>query len=370
MIKILAVLTALATLAGAGDKVGEFAIPPVTPLSPPQLTVMRRLAAADAEAKALAAEARQAARPWLDAKPQPLEVIHYEGLVNTDPRRIASVKNLRDMTGTARLVRYWQVAGDKRAATALKRFILAWTDTYELTGNDVNENKFYPLLVACYSLRPTFPEVERQKLDEWVKGLGKLHQRALQTRRHLTNRYTKSVRLLAICGMILERPEWLKTAHQAIKRFVSESLFADGASADLKRRDTLTYHSSALKPILELAMLAGERGRELYAWESPKTRGSLKKSVDYVVPYAMGKKTRREWTRSKVDLDRRRAAAGLDYYRAGRTYDPQNALELMERASYFDPDLMSVVQRLSGSQAKHYPTWQTLVNAACRAAKE
>ncbi|NCB09764.1 MAG: alginate lyase, partial [Bacteroidia bacterium] len=41
-------------------------------------------------------------------------------------------------------------------------------------------------------------------------------------------------------------------------------------------------------------------------------RSSIEKSVEYVIPFATGDKQRKEWTNSKVALDRERAAAGID----------------------------------------------------------
>ncbi len=346
-------------------EVGEFSIPAVQPLNSAQLEKLRDLVEAYPEAKALAQEAKQKALPLLDAEPHPLEAIHYEGLVNTNPKRIAAVEKLREMADAACLMRYWQVSGDLRAADTLHRFIMAWTQTYKLTGNDVNENKFYPLLVAYHSLRDKFPEEDRKKVDAWAAKLGKLHEKAVKNSTHFTNRYSKHVRLLAISGMILDRQEWIEAAHAGIKRFVTQSLYEDGSSHDLKRRDTLTYHGSALKPPIELAMISAKKGRELYTWTSSKG-GSLKKSVDYVVPYAMGEKVHKEWVHSKIGLDHRRAEAGLEKYRPGRLYEPENALELMELASYFDPDLMKVVHHLTKIGAERFPTWQTLINEAAR----
>lgn len=350
----------------AEERVGEFSIPKVHPLARHQVERLRELAHNDPEAKALAQAVREAAQPLLDIEPAPLKVIHYEGLVNTDPRRIATVKQLRQMGDAARLMRFWQVSDDPRAAAALQRLILAWTQTYELTGNDVNENKFYPLLVAYHALRDQFDSPNQQRLDDWVERLGRLHKQAVENSTHFTNRYSKHVRLLAICGMILKRDAWIEAAHEGIKRFVTQSLYADGSSHDLKRRDTLTYHASALRPPIELAMLAGEQGRELYHWTSPQG-GAIKKSVDFVVPYALGEKVHLEWVNSQIDLDRRRAEAGIDYYQPGRPFDPQSALRLMEEASYFDASLMRVVHHLTDSSAQRFPTWQTLVNQAARA---
>lgn len=366
MIGSLCVLLLLHAGAWAAEgEPGEFSLPEVVPLTAVQRDVLRELVERDPEAAALAKQIEAEAAPLLDAQPHPLEEIQYEGLVNTDPRRVATVEKIREMVDVARLLRYWQATGDDRAAATLRRFIAAWASTYRVTGNDVNENKLYPLLVAYHALRDDFDDDERADVDGWVRTLGEHHANAVRESKHFTNRYTKHVRLLALCGVILDRPAWVEAAHEGIRRFVTQSLYADGTSLDLKRRDTLTYHTSALRPAIELAMLAGEGGRELYTWESPQG-GSIQKSVDYVVPYAMGEKTREEWVNTQVQLDRDRAAAGLEKYRAGRLYDPEDALDLMAEASYFDPALMRVVLHLIQSDAKRFPTWRTLVNEAAR----
>lgn len=345
--------------------VGEFSIPDVIPLNEAQRSRLRHLVVTDEEAADLAAAAKHEAVPLLDGEPRPLEVIHYEGLVNTDPRRIASVKKLRDMAKVARLVRYWQTTGDQRAAEAIRRFTIAWTKTYRLTGNDVNENKFQPMLVGYLALRETFDPNRHQRIDRWVEKLGRLHLKAVRESTHFTNRYAKHVRLLATTARILDRDKWLDETRNGIRRYVSNALDADGTSRDLKRRDSLSYHASGLKVMLELAMLMGQRGRELYTWTGPDG-GSLNKSVDYVVPYAMGRKVHREWVDTKVGLDRRRAKAGLEKYKPGKPYDPNHAQALMEKASYFDPGLVRVVHHLSHSEAERLPTWQMLMNAAAQ----
>lgn len=349
------------------EEVGEFSIRSVQALQPEQIERLQSLVRSDPEAATLAKAVSDEVteRKLLSLEPQPLRVIRYEGLVNTASERIATVEKLKQMDDVALLVRHWQLTGDEATADVLKRFVLAWSSTYEPTGNDVNENKLFPLLVAYELLRKDMTDEERAKVDPWIEQLGKLHAKGIRQGGTMTNRYTKRLGLLAVMARTLDKPEWTRLTEDGIRAFVSQSLFPDGTSVDLKRRDTLTYHASALRPVLQLAMVSGDAGRSLYAWESDRG-GSLKKSVDYVVPYALGEKTREEWTNTTVGLDRRRAEAGLEKYQPGSLYDPQNALGLMEDASYFDPTLLRVVRHLTQSDAERYPTWQTLVNAACR----
>ncbi len=357
---------AAVSVSPARAAVGEFSIPEVSPLSAGQLAALREVVQEQGGSDLLLA-VRAEAEPLLDAEATPLAVIHYEGLVNTDPRRVETVKSLSQMADAARLMRYWQATGDERAAETLRRLILAWTDTYKLTGNDVNENKFFPLLVAYHGLRPTFAEADRERTDAFVERLGAIHVAAVESGGRFTNRFTKRVRLVAVCGMILGRPEWVDTAHQGVRRFVEGSLNPDGTSIDFLHRDTLTYHCSALKPVLELAIVSGEAGRELYVWENSRG-GSLKRSVDFVVPYALGQKTHAEWVNSKVDLDRKRAEAGIEKYQPGRPYDPRGDRDLFEFAAYFDPGLTNVVEHLSEDEADGIATWQLLVNEAAHRA--
>ncbi|MCO8124546.1 sulfatase-like hydrolase/transferase [Stieleria sp. TO1_6] len=366
--RVIAARTPLQREASTEDhkkEVGEFSIPDVSPLSAAQLTKLRMLVKTDPEAAALAASIQSQATPLLGTQPRPIAVIQYEGLVNTDPKRIKTVEHLNQMSEIAVLMRHWQVTADERTAETLRHLIAGWAQTYKPTGNDVNENKFHPLLVAYLALQDSFDELQRHRIDAWVEQIGELHEPAVAKSQHVTNRYSKSVRLLALTGLILERDDWAQAANEGVKRFVRKSLYADGSSRDLKHRDSLTYHGSSLKPPMELAMLAGDDGLALYSWTSPRG-GSLKRSVDFMVPYAMGEKTHAEWVNTKVELDRRRAAEGIEKYRAGRLYEPTDALAVMEYASYFDPDLMQVVRHLTTGDAKRFPTWRTLINAAAQ----
>ncbi|MEO0587830.1 MAG: hypothetical protein AAF078_09335, partial [Planctomycetota bacterium] len=141
--------------------VGEFDIPDVLPLTEAQVVALRGEVTRDASAAGLAAEVAREAEAILPAEPTPLRVIHYEGLVNTDPRRIATVERLRQMGDVAWLVRHWQASGDPRCVEALTAIVVAWVDTYEIDGNDVNENKLFPMLVAYEALRDGFAPDER-----------------------------------------------------------------------------------------------------------------------------------------------------------------------------------------------------------------
>jgi hypothetical protein len=108
-------------------------------------------------------------------------------------------------------------------------------------------------------------------------------------------------------------------------------------------------------PALDIALLLGGEGRQLYAWTTSEG-GSLKRSVDFVVPYATGEKTRREWVNSTVELDRQRAAAGLPHYQPGMLFAPKDATSALEAASAPPANIPTPVTRAYRARYYHAVT--------------
>lgn len=348
------------------EEVGELTIRSVLPLTLAQRTALVRLTATDDEARALLEARRATAQKILLKTPRPLAEMHYEGLVNTDPRRIETVERLRDMDDAALLLETWQATGDAALAAKAREYVRSWAATYRPTGNDVNENKLLPLFVIYEAMCGDFTTDEQKTIDAWLSDIARRQiAGGADPAQRRSNRHTKRMLIVATIGLALGRQEWLDYAWNGFDEFVGAALYNDGTSYDLKHRDTLTYHCSALRPLVDLAILAARNGRSLYAWSAP-SGSSLKKSVDYMVPFADGSRTRREWVNSQVELDRRRAAAGLEQYQPGRLFDPQDARRLLEEASYFDPTLLPLVIKLAGGQAQRFTSWRTVVNAAAR----
>lgn len=350
-------------IAAGGDDPGEYSVRTVLVLDKPRLAALRELVRNDPDAAARLAELKAEVDALPADRAPGLEVIHYEGLVNTDPKRIETVRSLRRVEESALRFDYWQATGDEAAAARLREAIRAWAKTYRPTGNDVNEYKLFALFAAYLALRETFPEADRKPIDAWIEEFGRLHFDAVRTSDQFTNRYTKHVHLLGVFAAILDRPEWTREAEDGLRRFVQNGLRADGSSLDFEIRDTLTYHASALRPLLQWLIARNEEAA--YRATAPGG-GSIERSVLFVVPYASGERSREEWKNTSVDLDRRRAAAGLAEYQPGRTYEPRRARNLLEEAAYFDAELAPLARSLHDRPQDRYPVWRSVVLEACR----
>jgi hypothetical protein len=336
----------------------------VVPVSPTQRQAIQKAAqnaAQEAEAARAVAALRRDADALLEVKPRPLSEIFYQGLLDTNPRRVETEKSLIDLERLAALSEAFAATGDERYAAKAREFVLAWASTYKPNGNSINENKLEPGFLAYDLLREKFSTEQKSQIEGWMRQIARqqIDTNGWRDREHskkaLDNWDSKRIKIVGVIGWVLGEEEWQNYALQGFKDYVRLGLFPDGTSVDLKTRDALSYHVSGLRPLLVMAMWAeiktpGE-GRKLFDYQAPNG-ASLRKSVEFVLPYARGEKIHEEWKNTTVELDRQRAAAGLAYYQPGKPFNPLASLELFEMASAFDSKFLPVVATLHARAAE------------------
>ncbi|MBC8136303.1 MAG: alginate lyase family protein [Fibrella sp.] len=330
---------------------------------------LANLVAKDTEARALWKVLQTEADAMLAAKPHPLTVIHYEGLLDTNPERITTRTALTDMDRLVVLGQAWAASGETRYRDAAMAYVRAWSGAYVPTGNPINENKLEPVFVAYGMMRDAFSTDERIRIQAWMRRIAEVE---IETGKNVKgtaqdNWHSKRLKIVGLIGRILEKKAFTAYAAKGFKSYVEGSLLPDGRSQDLIKRDAMSYHQSGLKPLLVLALYAApEEGRALYRWQAP-SGASLQNSVAYLLPYADGTKIHAEWVNTREPLDRQRAAAGIAYYQPGKPFDPKSATETFEFASAFDPRFTGTVAKLRGEPAtSRFPSWQIVLNDAVR----
>lgn len=301
---------------------------------------------------------KEAAQAILFEHPQPLKIIHYEGLLDTDPKRVATEKSLRDMDKIAVLLSAFYGTQNKAYAAKAKNYILAWVGAYQASGNPINENKFEPLIHAYQVMKSYFSSSEKETVNQWLVKIAEAEMANPNIPEN--NWKAKQIKLVGTIGLMLENPAYVQYAIGDFKAYVNKSLYADGSSRDLEQRDALSYHTSGLDPLLTFAITLDQldtgTSEDLFRYENPHG-GSVKKSVDFVIPYATGEKEYKEWVNTKVELDKRRAEAGLEKYQPGKLFDPKESRDTFELAYYFDPIYKDIIQVLSETSFKDYNSW-------------
>jgi hypothetical protein len=353
-------------------RTGEVEIRQTMLLGKPQREKLAALVKNNPEAQSVWNGIKAEADALLDDTPNPVGEIFYQGIVDTEPKRVKTVKHLEDMDKLAVLQEAYAISGNAAYRDKARDYVLAWTKTFYPNGNTINENKLEPVIYAYPLLRDTFSAAEKTTIEAWLRRMAtkEMETNGWKNRNHkLDNWDSKQVKLVGAIGFILDDRKFIDYAVDGYKRYIAQGLYPDGSSNDLKSRDALSYHISGLNSLLVLAMMAQQHGVNIeggfYNYVAPNG-ASMRKSVEYVVPFANGVMQREEWKNTTVGLDRERAAAGIEYYKPGKPFDPKSAVELMELASYFDPGLVRLVSMLRGTTAVQYPTRLSLLTSVMK----
>ncbi len=290
----------------------------------------------------------------------PLKVIHYEGLLHNDPIRVADVAALEEMDRLRTLAQAYLASGKPEYAVKARQIIEQWSEAYDPTGNPINENKLDPIWESYEALSDGFSIEKRASIEKWLDCLARANMATAAEGKNIdSNWHTKRIKIVATIGWAIHRPTFVDWAKEQYADYVQRSLYPDGTSFDLKHRDALSYHCAGLLPLAELALRARAKGVDFYSFEA-KSGASLRKSVDYILPYARGEKVHAEWVNGEVELDHRRAQAGLEFYKPGKPWDPAGSIKLLEAMSAFDPAYAEIAARLRKKYSIE-PTWNLVL---------
>lgn len=289
--------------------------------------------------------------------PNPVKVVHYEGLLDNDSKRIETIKSFTDINDVVSLIYASYGSNNEKFALKAKEFVLAWAKTYKPTGNPINENKFNAFYWGYFLFKKHFNIQEQKLVENWLKEIAEKELGRKQTPNN--NWEAKRLKIIGIIGCILNDETMKEHALSGFEKYISTSYFPDGTSIDLKTRDALHYHVSGIVPCLSafINLSKFDSGFDLFNYIS-ESGSSIKKSVEYVVPFAKGEKTRKEWINTTVKLDKERAAAGLEEYQPGILFNPEDAYLMFEWACYFNPDWSSIFEN-----EEEFTSWIGLLNS-------
>ncbi|MCD8482354.1 MAG: alginate lyase family protein [Verrucomicrobia bacterium] len=340
----------------------QLALSNVIPTGIPDSAVAERLrttVATQSEAMTLWKEVLARAEAYLGTEPQPVEEIFYERLLDTDPRRVATVQALYDMRRIEAWLSAWLISEDDRFQSAAMTFIMSWVRTYVPTGNPINENKLDSLLTAAAVFAPVFAHEDRELLYEWLEAMAEAQIGSKETMPWSVrnNWHPKRIKIVAVIAQIVGRDDWRNWVLAETRNYIQGALFADGSSRDFKQRDALSYHIGGLRPLLRLIALCPQEERlGLYSWES-ESGSSIAKSVEFLLPYFWGEKQHEEFRNTTVSFDRWRASEGLTKYQPGNFFNPKQAISLFQLAAAFDGRYRTIITEVLASPEARLLDW-------------
>ena len=303
----------------------------------------------------------------LTEDPHPIDTIRTEGLLQGDPRKTATQQALRDMPRIYALALVYKVSGDRKYLSALARYLTAWANTDRPRGDPIDDPNLDPVIGAYDMEKGDLSPATEETVRAWLKATAEVELSAPFNRpsraTSFNNWHSHRLKIVGEIAFAIGDTALQGYTVRGIRDQIARNLNADGSSSDFVARDALHYHVYDLEPLLTLAIvLQRATGVDYYTYVSPAGT-SIKKSVDWLLPYLTGEKTHGEFVNSTVEFDRQRAKNGEAAYKAGTLFDPKNGVTMLLLAAYFDsdPTLMPLARKLSGTEDR-YPRWQAVVN--------
>lgn len=304
----------------------------------------------------------QAEKAFTEA-PNPIEKVTSQGLLQGNPAKTASLKAVEDASKVYALALNYRLYGNSAYLTKAQDYLIAWAKHNKATGDPIDETKLEDFFAGYDLIRSDVSVDAKKAIDIWLEtiAIAEINSASAAPNKSTSKNNWNSHRIKVITQVVytIHANKYRDTVNKLIEQQLGQNLYADGSSYDFAERDALHYHIYTLEPLLK-AMIVVNRatGKNYYAFESP-AKSSVKKSVQFLLPFVTGEKTHGEFANSKVKFDRDRAANGEKGFVAGHAFNPINGIVVLSLAAYFDTAMLKTIEQVAGN---NYYDWQLVTN--------
>lgn len=307
------------------------------------------------QAKKIYASLQKSTALYLNQPPNPIDTIRTEGLLRGDPKKEKTKLALPDMNKMFALALQYRLTTDRNYLNKCISFLRAWAKINHSGGDPIDDTNLDRAIEAYDLIKNDIPLADKKPIDDWLSETAKAE---INSERMKPGKATAinnwNAHLLKVVGEIgyaLNNREFIDWTIDHLKSHININLYADGSSLDFKQRDALHYHLYDLEPMLKLAIIINRgEGTNFYTYQSPNG-SSIKKSVDWLIPYITGEKKHEEYVNTTVKFDHDRAMNHEPGFAAGTLFEPKLAIPLLKSVVYFDPKYQTLLYQLLDGQS-------------------
>lgn len=326
---------------------------------------LRDLISKDATVKQQFMAFERAADDAVNVNPQPIDTIRSEGLLEGNPKKAATGNALRDMRKMYALAICYRIENEKSYLQSATAYLNAWAKVNVGRGDPIDDTNLEQAIEAYDLIKAKLKPNDNELIVKWFKQTADAeiatHQKSINKESGYNNWNSHRLKIIGMIAYAIDDAGYKKYVTDDLNVQSQKNLLPDGSSIDFKLRDALHYHVYDLEPLLRLAIVIKRAtGIDEYMAVSA-TGSSIKKSVEWLLPYATGEKTHGEFVHSTVSFDLARAKNGEAEYKAGSIWDTKKGIKTLALAAYFDSQYNAVVKKIKPT-ANDYSEWQLVIN--------
>lgn len=334
----------------------------IVSLNPQEINKLKINIKSNAETNKLYIGFQKSTLRYLDEQPNPIDTIRTEGLLKGNPKKEKTSIALKDMNKMFALALEFRLTGNEKYLNKCVDFLTTWSKINRPNGDPIDDTNLDNAIEAYDLIKSEIASSEKKIIEHWLSAtaLAEINSKRMVAGRGTATNNWNSHRLKIVgeIGYVLDNQEFINWAIENLKTQIMVNLNPDGTSIDFKQRDAMHYHIYDLEPMLRLAILIDRaKGINFYTYESPKG-SSIKKSVNWLLPYVKGEKQHEEYVNTTVKFDRDRAKNNEAGFAPGTMFKPTLALPVVKLSIYFDPSQTAVLSSID-QKAKN---WQTVID--------
>ncbi|KAJ3271773.1 hypothetical protein HDV01_006381 [Terramyces sp. JEL0728] len=205
---------------------------------------------------------------------------------------------------------------------------------YKPTGDPIQETHIVEVLFAFSSLKAF---LDNYTFTAFAKTISK---RVIENYEQSTavnkinNFQSHRIKILSTCALVLKDYGMMDIAEQWMTVHIKENLRIDGSCLDFELRDSLTYVTYNLDPLLiACANISLLTGNNFYSYEIQGK--SILKSAHWLIPYIRNEKQNVMFLKTVYESDKKKK----EY---GKTWEPSMAMNTINLAVPFDYSLLGL----------------------------
>jgi len=302
-------------------------------------------------------------------KPNPVDTIRTEGLLKGNPIKTRTWEALKDMRKMYNLALLFRITGKNEYFNQSLNFLSTWAKQNQPGGNPIDDTNLDDAIEAYDLIKSKLNQKQNKLISAWLfnTAQAEMHSKRMTAGRTtaMNNWNAHRLKIVGKIGYTINDQKIIDWTLEMLKKQIDTNLNADGTSWDFRERDAMHYHIYDLEPMLQLAIaIDRSNGPNFYTYESNKG-ASIRKSVEWLIPYMNGEKQHEEYSHTKVKFDRDRAKNGEAGYGPGNFFKPISALPVFQLSIYFDPEQQKILETVNSATS----LWQNALLRVKRQAK-
>lgn len=327
----------------------------IVSLSKVEISTLKAEITNNPQAKKIYANLQKSTALYLNQPPNPIDTIRTEGLLRGDPKKDNTKLALPDMNKMFALALQYRLTSDRNYLNKCISFLTAWAKINHSNGDPIDDTNLDKAIEAYDLIKSDIPLTDKKPIDNWLSETvrAEINSKRMKPGKAtaINNWNAHRLKVVGEIGYALNNREFIDWTIDHLKSHININLYADGSSLDFKQRDALHYHLYDLEPMLKLAIIINRgEGTNFYTYQSPNG-SSIKKSVDWLIPYITGEKKHEEYVNTTVKFDHDRARNNEPGFAAGTLFEPKLAIPLLKSVVYFDQKYQTLLIQLLDGQS-------------------